>query len=190
MIINFSTKFPKDKGRLSNKPTFFCEKIWSGLLRFFKLKQYEEFAKMHEEKYGNTNGFGYEEIHIYEKIHTIREDKTNRWKKGNTINFYIGARTVDMFNFAPDVECKSTQKIRIKVIENPIVDIVSYTLEHKLNGETYKKAFSVYVDDYFLDTETLKDLAHNDGFESLEDFFEWFNEDFTGKIIHWTDLKY
>ena len=33
-------------------------------------------------------------------------------------------------------------------------------------------------------------LAINDGFESLKHFFEYFNEDFEGKIIHWTDLKY
>jgi len=30
----------------------------------------------------------------------------------------------------------------------------------------------------------------NDGFESLQDFFNWFNKPFRGKIIHWTDFKY
>jgi len=36
----------------------------------------------------------------------------------------------------------------------------------------------------------LKTLARNDGFESVDDFFKWFNADFQGKIIHWTDFKY
>lgn len=33
-------------------------------------------------------------------------------------------------------------------------------------------------------------LAKNDGFSGVKEFFEWFSEDFKGKIIHWTDLKY
>lgn len=28
------------------------------------------------------------------------------------------------------------------------------------------------------------------GFDSVKDFFRYFNKDFKGKIIHWTDLKY
>ena len=33
-------------------------------------------------------------------------------------------------------------------------------------------------------------LVQNDGFASISDFFKFFNKDYTGKIIHWTDLKY
>jgi hypothetical protein len=33
-------------------------------------------------------------------------------------------------------------------------------------------------------------IARKDGFDTLEDFLDWFSEDFTGKLIHWTDLKY
>jgi len=33
-------------------------------------------------------------------------------------------------------------------------------------------------------------LAENDGFNTASDFLEWFDHDFTGKIIHWTDYKY
>lgn len=28
------------------------------------------------------------------------------------------------------------------------------------------------------------------GFDTIEEFFAYFNEDFVGKIIHWTDLRY
>lgn len=36
----------------------------------------------------------------------------------------------------------------------------------------------------------IEELAMNDGFESVDQFFAWFNKDWKGKIIHWTDLKY
>ena len=38
-------------------------------------------------------------------------------------------------------------------------------------------------------SETMR-LAKNDGFNSLDEFFAWFNKDFTGTIIHWSNLKY
>ena len=43
-------------------------------------------------------------------------------------------------------------------------------------------------DGYGLDQ--METLAIADGFDSIEDFFKYFTNDFTGKIIHWTDLKY
>ena len=33
-------------------------------------------------------------------------------------------------------------------------------------------------------------LAWNDGFDTAEEFMNWFKMDFIGKIIHWTDCKY
>jgi len=33
-------------------------------------------------------------------------------------------------------------------------------------------------------------LAKNDGFESVEDFWKWFNVEKTFRCIHWTDFKY
>ena len=36
----------------------------------------------------------------------------------------------------------------------------------------------------------IKILAKNDGFDSVDDFFKWFDKDFNGKIIHWTNKKY
>lgn len=39
---------------------------------------------------------------------------------------------------------------------------------------------------------TPHDIVLNDGrsFPSVEAFFQFFDKDFNGKIIHWTDLKY
>ena len=48
----------------------------------------------------------------------------------------------------------------------------------------------IYVDGRKLEPEETFRLMTNDGFDSPEDFFEWFDEDFEGKIIHWTHFKY
>lgn len=34
------------------------------------------------------------------------------------------------------------------------------------------------------------ELAVNDGFDSDEMFFKWFDKDFDGWLIHWTDKRY
>ncbi|OXA76380.1 hypothetical protein B0A58_07345 [Flavobacterium branchiophilum NBRC 15030 = ATCC 35035] len=47
------------------------------------------------------------------KIHTIREDKNDRWKVGNKIDFFINARQKNMFRFAPVLPVVNTQKIEI-----------------------------------------------------------------------------
>ena len=56
--------------------------------------------------------------------------------------------------------------------------------------------FIIYVDGKELHIEQRLILAKNDGFclpngePSLINFGLWFNKDFDGKIIHWTDFKY
>lgn len=49
---------------------------------------------------------------------------------------------------------------------------------------------SVSVDERLLTYEEISRIAKNDGFANVNDFFEWFSSDFSGKIIHWTDFKY
>lgn len=103
------------------------------------------------------------------KIHTLREDKKDRWKAGKTIHFATGVRT-KAFNCFRKGKCVSTQKITI----------------------TYRVGHSALVNiDYrYLTQDEVNILAKNDGFDSVEDFFTWFDKDFVGKIIHWTDFKY
>ena len=50
--------------------------------------------------------------------------------------------------------------------------------------------FRVNIDGKWLDDSQIEKLALNDGFDSVKDFFNWFSEDFVGKIIHWTDARY
>ena len=120
-----------------------------------------------------NNGY-YHEAPIAPKLHTIRSDPKNRWKAGNKIHFVINNRTKDRFQFAPVLECKSVQNIRIRH------SLIPYPP-------------GVFVGDnlmYRLAPEEIEDLARNDGFNSVEDFFKWFDKDFDGKIIHWHENKY
>jgi len=121
------------------------------------------------------------------KIHTIREDPTDRWKAGNKINFVTGARSKNYNEFYLG-ECYSVQYISIR---------------HSLmNG---KKHIVVTVGDTPQDPKVLYNgarnnptqhenvlqLAKNDGFDSIENFFKFFRKDiFVHKLIHWTDFKY
>lgn len=100
------------------------------------------------------------------KIHTIREDKHKRWKEGNTIHFATGVRTKKYKQFISGM-CFGVQEIYID------------------NEQTV-----VMVDGRRLTFYEIETLAKNDGFDSVCDFLKWFGDNFTGRIIHWTKLKY
>jgi hypothetical protein len=112
------------------------------------------------------------------KRHTIREDKKDRWKAGMIIDFFINTRTKDMFRFAPRVPVLSIQDFEI----------------------IYKTAkVEIYIDDKLYSTYCQREkkydnkmlvLAQNDGFDTVEEFLQFFNKDFKGKLIHWTNLNY
>jgi hypothetical protein len=160
MILGFSTQ-------INNKPTYFVQKIHKC---FSDILQTNVDSKIHytkdysiEKRYGSSP-----------KLHTIRKDKNDRWKAGTMIDFYINARTKDMYCFAPRILVQSIQSI---VISN------------SSNG------FQVSVDGKNLWNYQIKELAINDGFEGIEDFQEYFisrleNCFFIGKLIHWTNLRY
>ena len=129
------------------------------------------------------------------KIHTIREDKHNRWKAGNTIHFATGIRTKNYRQFDIGV-CYSVQTIvmvnhgnhiycKIQTGENRYIhnDCVEYE-----NIKWYEHHLKQQVGGGLLG-----DLCKNDGL-SWEDFKNWFipkeGDKFKGKIIHWTDFIY
>lgn len=103
------------------------------------------------------------------KLHTIREDGHDRWHQFRKIQSCYGVRTKQFEKFA-EMPCTGVQSIRIVYIMDHFQDL--------------------YVDGKKLTHLKIQDLAINDGFDSIEDFLIWFNKDFTGKIIHWTDKRY
>lgn len=115
------------------------------------------------------------------KIHTLRTDE--RWKKGVSIQMAIGVRTKHYKQFnhtAPHLQtCTGKQKIEIRYIDR---DTEIYPRVW-IDGKPYR--YYLGADKAVLDT-----LAVNDGFDDFKDFCAWFNTDWTGYIIHWTDFRY
>lgn len=160
--------------KLNNKPTYFVEKIWQSLLRDGVEMNAVEFTEKFKEV---LPLIGKAKIGDYpQKKHTIRKDTNNKWKAGNKIHFVINNRTKNRFQFAPVVQCVSTQKITI-------------TYNEKI-CEKHSSEPAVFIDDKIVDYKTIEALAINDGFDNESEFFNYFKEDFTGIIIHWTPLKY
>lgn len=105
------------------------------------------------------------------KKHTLREDIHDRWKAGVIMHMATGVRTKKYNCFKEDI-CKSTQRIEIEHVS----DYLNETI--------------VKIDGRKLAEEEIQQLAWNDGFENLVDFWLWFSDGFKGKIIHWTELRY
>lgn len=101
------------------------------------------------------------------KIHTVRQDVNDRWREGMKIQFANGVRTRH-YNCFKVGECISVQDIFI--------------------GSDH----SILIDNKFLDNDQKLLFAKNDGFDCIQDFWEWFDvlTPFEGKVIHWTNKKY
>ncbi len=113
-----------------------------------------------------------------QKKHTIRLDPHNRWKRGNSIQMATGVRTKN-YNCFKETECTSVQRVYMSYAYNNIIEI-------SVNGRQLHK-FSDKME-----------LALNDGFDTWDEFFDWFHpliektEDnwLEANLIHWTDLRY
>lgn len=130
------------------------------------------------------------------KRHTIRHDKHNRWKAGRSIQMvYRGPKYSIADHFNKDIseldECKTVQRITLKYrrpswLQKQYGDAIPpFTLKIK-NQFLY-----VYIDDKLIGHKTLKELAINDGFNSIGEFLRYFKKSIHNwRILHWTTLKY
>ena len=144
------------------EPTHFVAKIWNSLNQHYGEAIAEDFYEYGADLYDFEGHFP--------KHHTIRADNKNRWKPGCKIHPVIHNRTPNRFQFAPVLKCVSVQRIEIK---RSVVTVFDESNNPKN-----------------LTVQQIHRLAQNDGFSNLADFWTWFDKDFGGKIIHWTDLKY
>jgi hypothetical protein len=111
------------------------------------------------------------------KIHTIRTDRTERWKKGQKIHFWRGNPRNPNTETKPhqfhESACTSVQKININFKESGI---------------------NVVVDNNLLTPDQTLELAKSDGFSNQTEMMAWFQErhpnGFKGRLIHWTKKKY
>ena len=175
MILPFSTE-------MNGKPTHFIDKIWSGLIykKLSTIRICRDFER--QRALITPSQFGVVPYH-HPKLHTIREDKNNRWKVGTKIDFFINARQKNMFRFAPVLPVVSTQ----------VFEINWHSSNEKLFVRVYidGKSFArIDFDKELYVSGQMLDFVNSDGFDTIEDFFDYFDKDYVGKIIHWTDLEY
>ena len=120
-----------------------------------------------------------------EKVHTIREDKRNRWHKDVKIHFASNVRTKYQQTFKTG-----------KVTSIQSVVFVYYSPSNSL---------SVEIDGHLIESkEEYKAFAKADGFDTTEELEQWFiplckepightsNKllSYKAKLIHWTDITY
>lgn len=114
------------------------------------------------------------------KVHTIRDDKRDRWKVGNKIHFWLGN---------PRNTRGKNKPCQFGVGEVSRVETIRMNFTHH-QGFPHD---IVYIgDDIILNTnEELSALAVNDGFENWVQMKQWFvNNDnqYIGKIIFWKNF--
>lgn len=122
------------------------------------------------------------------KGHTIRKDEANRWKPGMTMHMYTGGRFSKEYHKFAEKQCVSTQKIKMWVIKASDV----------IGDDEHGYFIGVKIDGLQVNPLTMHQLSERDGFGTHGDFLSWWipailklpNQVFTGKIIHWTDLRY
>ncbi|WP_346236135.1 hypothetical protein ABDK00_016990 [Niabella insulamsoli] len=194
MILPFKTNWPAHMGDMASQPTYFIQKIWEGFffheilptddLEVLQLK----FIKDHRSKFGQSWDLIPDDSSRlkYPKIHTIREDGNGRWKSGVNIDYFINSRTKNMFRFAPNIPCVSTQQLYM--LKEPM------GLDENDNVNEWGVFFK--IDDRVLDYNEAEELALNDGFDSLEAFCQYFDpileptKQKSLTLIHWTKFRY
>lgn len=183
MILPFSTQ-------LNGKPTYFVEKIHKA----FRLKELNMKAAIDPRIHYTPDYNFFVKNKCHHKIHTIREDKKERWRPGINIHFFINVRQPNMFRFAPVLPVVSTQKIEfiwkdntenLTCLGTSFDKICTIMIDDRFYGDAYFFNGSVVSSSY-----TIPIFANNDGFDTPQELFAYFNKNFKGKIIHWTDLKY
>jgi hypothetical protein len=173
MTIGFSTHFPEGKGAISGKPTNFVSKIWKCIgeddLDFDPNEAMNISMGLDEEISLKINDFK-------AKRHTIRRDENERWEAEKMIHPVINNRTPERFQFAPKIKCTGKERI--------------FIVHPESNSTQFQPFVNIGGEDIFPDDPRMELLAINDGFDSVEDFFCWFDEYFEGWIIHWTGFRY
>jgi len=121
------------------------------------------------------------------KLHTMREDIHKRWKVGMSIQFCTGVRT-KYFKKYFEKQCSGIQEVRM-------------TLEAG-NDLWAIQSVNIFVDGKLYNPLLNQQFARNDGFTDQRDFLKWFffekkkgkwkqvRTEWSGRLIHWTDLRY
>ena len=184
MILGFKEFLDTKK----QKPTYFKEKILDRHVWTMPFQKLPDDAPY-------PNGYIMGSLKFPNKLHTIRADSHDRWKAGRSIQMvYRGAgyKIKDKFNEGiPELEkCVSTQKIKFKWKKKSVSIFIDGTLKCFIKASYDLDIDKVVPECSYEHQQFIRTLSMNDGFDHVREFLAWFNKDFTGKIIHWSDLKY
>jgi hypothetical protein len=193
MTLGFSTK-------IDGKLTRFPEKILASVCKYnyehYLCASPSEFKGSYFE-FCEEKGLADFTQKLAPKLHTIREDKVNRWKAGRLIHFVVGNRTKKRFQFAPLVECVSVQELFIEIqgrgSMKRIILFIDNAHKASLSYDDSKNEFGIIPSEKnWVAEKFFTELAINDGFECLASFVKYFSKtpNFKGKLIHWTDKRY
>lgn len=178
MILNFITHFP------DGAPTYFADKVsesfdflnddelckaWDSA--WAKTDFYEKSNELFKRIGENANLFFGD---VLPKIHSLREDIHDRWCVGMKIHFYVWSRTKKATCFG----IGEVKAIQYAIINAQLQRI--FIMDEK-NGLGHSREL--------LGTD-LADFVLNDGFDSIDQFWKFFTQSKTYKLIHWTDFKY
>lgn len=114
--------------------------------------------------------------HFQPKLHTIRRKRSDinslakEWSVGENIQFCTSLISGGELPFGLETNCVLLQEISMVWNDNKIPDI--------------------RIDGRILTSAEVHELAINDGFETLDDFLNYFATDFSGILVHWTTFKY
>ena len=101
------------------------------------------------------------------KVHTILEDEYRLAQAGDTIRF----ATASNYNRFKEGVCEYIQMV-----------------------ELYPKTREIYLESkgemQLMNSNLNETFAKNDGFDSEDEFWEWFDKPFKGVVVHWTNLTY
>ena len=169
MTLGFTTTHNK-------KPTYFAERVWKAIaehdIPVNAMELAEKSAQLAPEEREIIS-------RVLAKIHTIRDDRKNLWQSDKVIHPVIHNRTKNRRQFAPCFKCTGVQDV-----------FMTYS---------YGNLIQISVDDRELFSYTDRlEFAINDGFDSWDDFFNWFypiimaseGKSYSGKLIHFTKSRY
>ena len=175
---------------IDGRPTYFVEKIWWGLIQegLSNFTECNQYQKQHISRFGTY--WPLEPVESIEKRNkpktfTIRQDPTNRWKPGMDVHPVINNRSSKRFQFAPTLKLVAKQEV---IISREIVKGSTWSCV-KI-GEAIFQDRSEHVDT-MLSAHRIQELATLDGFDTVNDFFDFFSQGqtefvFEGYFLHWT----
>lgn len=176
---------------INGRPTYFVEKIWWGLLQEGKanFSECNQYQKQHIAKFGTY--WPLEPVESIEKrnrpkLFTIRDKKSAaRWKPGMNVHMVINNRSPKRFQFAPTIKLVAKQEVIIsrEVVKGSVWACVKI-------GEVEYQDRIEHVDT-MLSAQRIQELATLDGFNTVNDFFDYFSQGqpefvFEGYFLHWT----